>query len=524
MILNKTQNKLFTPQLDMMDFSNDFQDDMSPIGEFSDFEGYEVWGYYDQNQPKPTREAFERKLTLNSLYKKVHNQKLMQDKLNTTDSFQYRIEPLLDGNEHIITERRVNGRVPPKNLIDSVKSKRSEQMSQKRRPGFRRKSDVSSWSGGAVKLEAKTTFMTFSVRPENIFNTQNPSGLDSIKSPKNEKRKFQSTLEVTKRPSKPSASSRGYTTLAKIKSSNHLDRAVANGVSITLPGPETGAPSLTDQGQATQRAKPSDSATSINNIESSDPKANEHFSLTNEDEHNLEAVVEEETLGVQDQKQVQSAKLPPPERIKTTLNSARPVSQQWKPREFRILKNTRPAENVMMNKTSSSKFTSQPLDQKHLRLGSNNSGLRISTKFHATGEQRISQNYSKPKSLSNSTFREFQPSSAIGIRRVKEHAKTELKHWSSQAKIILHSQPNESDLATSTTFFQQPESPEIKEANSASRARFTKFKSIVVGTQSIVRIKNDLEKKTDSITPSKKTKTCKNKSQTNESYLCSSLT
>jgi len=271
---------------------------MSPIGEFSDFEGYEVWGYYDQTQPKPTREAFERKLTLNSLYKKIHNQKMIREKLNTTDSFQYRVEPLLEGNEHIITERRVNGRLPPKNLIDSLKSKRSEQMGQKRRPGFRRKSDVSSWSGGAVKLDAKTTFMTFSVRPENISGTQNPSALDSIKSPKGEKRKFQSTLEVTKRPSKPSASSKAYATLAKIKSSNHLDRPIVNGVSITLPGPETGAPSLTDHGQATQRAKPSESATSINNLESSEPKANEQFSLNNADENNLEAVVEEEALGV----------------------------------------------------------------------------------------------------------------------------------------------------------------------------------------------------------------------------------
>ncbi len=42
MILNKTQSKFFNSPIEMMDLlSNDMQDDLSPLADFSDFEGYE---------------------------------------------------------------------------------------------------------------------------------------------------------------------------------------------------------------------------------------------------------------------------------------------------------------------------------------------------------------------------------------------------------------------------------------------------------------------------------------------------
>jgi len=201
----------------------------------------------------------------------------MRDKLNTTDSFQYRVEPLLEGNEQVVTERRIYGRQKPV-PIDFGKNKKDAQTTQRLQGGLRRKSDVSSWSGGAVRLDAKTSFMTFWVRPENPNCVQNPTGIDSLRSPKGERKKIMTTVDISKKSSKPSQS-RAYTTLVKLKSSHQLDKLT----SITV---------LPDLGSSV--VEPKALVTSITNAEQMETPVNEHKThLSLENENNLKAVAEE---------------------------------------------------------------------------------------------------------------------------------------------------------------------------------------------------------------------------------------
>jgi len=212
----------------------------------------------------------------------------MRDKLNTTDSFQYRVEPLLEGNEQVITERRTYGKgkaVP----IDLGKNKKPGQTTQRLQGGLRRKSDVSSWSGGTVRLDAKTSFMTFWTRLENANCVQNSIALDSLRSPKGERKKIMTTIDISKKSSKP-PQPRAYTTLVKLKSSNQLDRLISNGNSISVL-PEN----LATSDNGSQRGnEPKALVTSITNADQMEQAGNEHKTqLSLENESNLQAVAEE---------------------------------------------------------------------------------------------------------------------------------------------------------------------------------------------------------------------------------------
>ena len=202
----------------------------------------------------------------------------MREKLNTTDSFQYRVEPLLEGNEQVVTERRIYGKQKPV-PVDFGKNKKDAQTTQRLQGGLRRKSDVSSWSGGAVRLDSKTSFMTFWVRPENPNCVQNATGLDSLRSPKGERKKIMTSVDFSKKSSKPSQP-RAYTTLVKLKSSHQLDKQT----SITVLPENLGSSAV----------EPKALVTSITNAEQMETTGNEHKThLSLENENNLMAVTEE---------------------------------------------------------------------------------------------------------------------------------------------------------------------------------------------------------------------------------------
>jgi len=208
------------------------------------------------------------------------------------------------------------------------------------------------------------------------------------------------------------------------------------------------------------------------------------------------------------------------------MSNIRPLSQQWKPREFRISKNPTNQSPVELRETAKSKkFENkkplkplpQILDQrepktfKHLRIVSNHSSLKVPSIFG--GDQRNSQNYSLARSISNSTFRDFQPVSANSGKRVKGVGSSELRHWTTQSKIILHSQPNESISASSLTnsgFFRKTESNEVRDQNSVSPSRMTQLRNAVLEVQGLTRLKTPAaDKKVDLAPNSKRSKLAK---------------
>lgn len=148
---------------------------------------------------------------------------------------------------------------------------------------------------------------------------------------------------------------------------------------------------------------------------------------------------------------------------------------------------------------------------KHLRIVSNNSSLKASSIFN--DHQRGSQNYSLTRSISNSTFRDIQPVSAHSGKRLKGPGSSELRHWTTQSKIILHSQPNESISANSLTnsgFFRKTESNEARDQNSVSPGRTTQLKNAILEVQGLTRLKTPAaNQKMDLGLNSKRTKLAK---------------
>ena len=200
------------------------------------------------------------------------------------------------------------------------------------------------------------------------------------------------------------------------------------------------------------------------------------------------------------------------------MSNIKPLSQQFKQREFRISKNQfnrGPVEQreIAQPKKLENKKPLKLLDQrepskafKHLRIVSNTSSLKATSILG--GNQRNSQNYSLARSISNSNFRDLQPVSANSVRRANESGSSELRHWTTQSKIILHSQPNESISASNLTnsgFFQP------RDQNSVSPSRMAQPKNAVLDIQGLTRVKTPaaVDKKMDMTPTSKRTKLAK---------------
>jgi len=159
-----------------------------------------------------------RKLRLNSLYKDFHSTVTFfflcinelggmvhqkpsqqdQDILNTTDSFQYRIESLLSENDYVLGQKNTNSTIKcsiespihrknQESVFKNAQGSNNESKHPQEIPKFRRKSDISAWSGGVSHFESKTVFLTYYSSLKNEI--QVPKLKLDLRSPKNEKKR-----------------------------------------------------------------------------------------------------------------------------------------------------------------------------------------------------------------------------------------------------------------------------------------------------------------------------------------------
>lgn len=110
--------------------------------------------------------------------------------LNITDSFQYRIESLLEEEDLLLnitpntdSQKNTKEKEPPLRPWHTNGSQIDNSMLIKSNYKMRRKSDTSSWSGGIAELDRKTFFWTFEyiAKPINVYTDKlTPTEVDEI--------------------------------------------------------------------------------------------------------------------------------------------------------------------------------------------------------------------------------------------------------------------------------------------------------------------------------------------------------
>lgn len=180
----------------------------SPVGNLkANNQPWRKW----ENPHKDFRQTFEKKLDLNSLFRAVNKANptykapdSTSKDLNVTDSFQYRVDSLLEEDDYIVTSRLQSYKKTPNNRI------RGDQVSFNvphcpvdfqlgaffvDKPKFRRKSDVSSWSGGISKFEAKTVLLTCQMSQKKNLKQGQEAGVNEEDLAKNDKKRVMTTLD-----------------------------------------------------------------------------------------------------------------------------------------------------------------------------------------------------------------------------------------------------------------------------------------------------------------------------------------